>query len=34
MDCVQGIQGKDEQVFLTLQIVEIKFIFIFIIGNF
>jgi IS30 family transposase len=32
MDCVQGIQGKDEQVFLTLQIVEIKFIFIFIIS--
>lgn len=33
MDCVQGIQGKDEQVFLTLQIVEIKFIFIFIISH-
>ena len=30
MDCVQGIQGKDEQVFLTLQIVKIKFLFIFI----
>lgn len=29
MDCVQGIQGKEEPVFLTLQIVEIKFIFIF-----
>ncbi len=29
MDCVQGIQGKNEQVFLTLQIVKIKFLFIF-----
>ena len=33
MDCVQGIQGKDEKVFLTLQIVEIKFLFIFIIDH-
>lgn len=33
MDCVQGIQGKDEPVFLTLQIVQIKFLFIFIINN-
>lgn len=33
MDCVQGIQGKNEQVFLTLQIVEIKFLFIFIIDQ-
>lgn len=33
MDCVQGIQGKDEHVFLTLQIVEIKFLFIFIINS-
>lgn len=32
MDCVQGIQGKDEQVFLTLQIVKIKFLFIFILN--
>ncbi len=29
IDCVQGIQGKNEQVFLTLQIVKIKFLFIF-----
>lgn len=29
MDCVQGIIGKNEQVFLTLQIVKIKFLFIF-----
>ena len=29
MDCVQGIQGKNEPVFLTLQIVKIKFLFIF-----
>lgn len=29
LDCVQGIQGKDEQVFLTLQLVPIKFLFIF-----
>lgn len=29
MDCVQGIVGKNEQVFLTLQIVKIKFLFIF-----
>ncbi len=33
MDCVQGIQGKDEPVFLTLQIVQIKFLFIFIIDK-
>lgn len=33
MDCVQGIQGKDEPVFLTLQIVNIKFLFIFIINH-
>lgn len=33
MDCVQGIQGKDEPVFLTLQIMNIKFLFIFIINN-
>lgn len=33
MDCVQGIQGKEEPVFLTLQIVEIKFLFIFIINK-
>ncbi len=33
MDCVQGIQGKNEQVFLTLQIVEIKFLFIFILKS-
>lgn len=33
MDCVQGIQGKDEPVFLTLQIVNIKFLFIFIINQ-
>lgn len=33
MDCVQGIQGKDEQVFLTLQIVKIKFLFIFILKH-
>lgn len=33
MDCVQGIQGKDEQVFLTLQIVKIKFLFIFILNH-
>ncbi len=32
MDCVQGIQGKKEQVFLTLQIVKIKFLFIFILN--
>jgi len=31
MDCVQGIQGKNESVFLTLQIVRIKFLFVFII---
>lgn len=30
MDCVQGMQGKNEQVFLTIQIVKIKFLFIFI----
>lgn len=30
MDCVQGIIGKDEPVLLTLQIVEIKFLFAFI----
>jgi len=29
MDCVQGIMGKNEPVILTLQIVKIKFIFIF-----
>lgn len=29
MDCVEGIQGKGEPVILTLQIVEIKFLFIF-----
>lgn len=33
MDCVQGIQGKEEQVLLTLQIVEIKFFFAFIIPK-
>lgn len=33
MDCVQGIQGKEQQVFLTLQIVNIKFLFIFIISH-
>ncbi len=33
MDCVQGIQGKNEQVFLTLQIVKIKFLFIFILKH-
>lgn len=33
MDCVQGITGKNQQVFLTLQIVEIKFLFIFIIPK-
>lgn len=33
MDCVQGIQGKNEQVFLTLQIVKIKFLFIFILNH-
>lgn len=33
MDCVQGIQGKNEPVFLTLQIVQIKFLFIFIIDK-
>lgn len=33
MDCVQGIQGADEPVFLTLQIVKIKFLFIFIIKR-
>lgn len=29
MDCVQGIVGKEEQVLLTLQIVNIKFLFAF-----
>ncbi len=29
MDCVQGIQGTNEPVFLTLQIVKIKFLFVF-----
>ncbi len=33
MDCVQGIQGKNEQVFLTLQIVKIKFLFIFLLKR-
>ena len=33
MDCVQGIQGKNEPVLLTLQIVKISFIFMFIIDN-
>lgn len=33
MDCVQGIQGKQEPVLLTLQIVEIKFLFAFIITR-
>lgn len=33
MDCVQGIVGKDQQVFLTLQIVKIKFLFVFILPN-
>ena len=33
MDCVQGIQGKDEPVLLTLQIVKIKFLFAFIINK-
>lgn len=33
MDCVQGIQGKEEPVLLTLQIVEIKFLFIFLINK-
>lgn len=33
MDCVQGIQGKDEPVLLTLQIVKIKFLFMFIINK-
>ena len=33
MDCVQGIIGKDEQVFLTLQIVKIKFLFVFVINR-
>ena len=33
MDCVQGIQGADEQVLLTLQIVEIKFLFMFLIKK-
>lgn len=33
MDCVQGVQGKEEPVFLTLQIVSIKFLFIFIINR-
>ena len=33
MDCVQGIQGKEEPVLLTLQIVEIKFLFAFIITR-
>lgn len=33
MDCVQGIQGKNESVFLTLQIVKIKFLFIFILNH-
>ena len=33
MDCVQGIQGKEEPVLLTLQIVSIKFLFIFIINR-
>ena len=33
MDCVQGIQGANEPVFLTLQIVEIKFLFIFILNK-
>lgn len=33
MDCVLGIQGKKEQVFLTLQIVKIKFLFIFILES-
>ena len=33
MDCVQGIQGKNEPVFLTLQIVKIKFLFIFILDH-
>lgn len=29
MDCVQGIQGSDEPVLLTLQIVKISFLFLF-----
>ena len=33
MDCVQGIQGKEEPVLLTLQIVEIKFLFAFVITR-
>lgn len=33
MDCVQGIQGADEPVLLTLQIVEIKFLFMFVLEN-
>ena len=33
MDCVQGIQGKEEPVLLTLQMVSIKFLFIFIINR-
>lgn len=33
MDCVQGIQGKEEPVLLTLQIVEIKFLFAFVIAR-
>ncbi len=33
MDCVQGIQGKDEPVLLTLQIQKIKFLFMFIISS-
>lgn len=33
MDCVQGIQGAYEQVFLTLQIVKINFLFIFILKK-
>lgn len=33
MDCVQGIQRKNEKVFLTLQIVKIKFLFVFILNH-
>lgn len=33
MDCVQGIQGASEHIFLTLQIVKIKFLFILILNK-
>ena len=33
MDCVQGIQGRNEPVLLTMQIMEIKFLFMFLINS-